>query len=146
MEIFNPTTAIASAGAGFIASLIVYMIKSFVDTQSALLNLAIKRTVAADDSADKAAKRDGVAGKFIRRGIYFACIFTICIAPFIFAWTNIPVVVEERSVWGGWLFGLIPEWNSTAFNEVRGFYIPDSIQRAFISYLIPFYLGRGVAR
>lgn len=58
----------------------------------------------------------------------------------------LPMEVEQREILGGWLFGLIPEWTNTTFHQVQGFYLPDSIQKAFISYLIPFYLGKGVAK
>ena len=54
---------------------------------------------------------------------------------------SIMVEVEQRETYGGWHWGLIPSWINTSFHQVQGFYLPDSIQRVFISYLIPFYLG-----
>lgn len=146
-EIFDPTSAIGSAGAGFAATIIAAIVKAKMERDTQLLSLLKERTAITDDSSDKAAVRDGNAGKWIRRMIYFGCAFTIIVAPFLFAFFgNIAVEVEQREILGGWLWGLIPEWTSTTFHKVDGFYLPDSIQRAFISYLIPFYLGRGVAR
>ncbi len=146
-EIFDPSSAIGSAGAGFVATLIASIIKAKMDRDTQLLDLIKQRTELTDNSSDKASARDGEAGKWIRRMIYFGCAFSIIVAPFIFAFFSwIPVEVEQREILGGWLFGLVPEWTNTTFHQVQGFYLPDSIQKAFISYLIPFYLGRGVAK
>ncbi|CDE84576.1 putative uncharacterized protein [Coraliomargarita sp. CAG:312] len=144
--VFDATSAIGSAGAGFFAAIISQIIKAKMEHDEKMITLLGQRVEIADSSADKAAARTGDAGKIIRRMIYFGCAFTIIVAPFIFAFfSSIPVQVEERRIIGGWLFGLIPEWSSTSFHAVQGFYLPDSIQKAFISYLIPFYLGRGAA-
>lgn len=147
IEIFDPSSAIGSASAGFIATIISSIIKAKMDRDYQLLDLLKQRTELTDNSSDKASERDGEAGKWIRRMIYFGCAFSIIVAPFIFAFfQSIPVEVEQREILGGYLWGLIPEWTSTTFHQVQGFYLPDSIQRAFISYLIPFYLGRGAAK
>lgn len=146
-EIFDPSSAIGSAGAGFIATIIASLVKAKTDRDAQILDGLMRRTELTDSSSDKAAQRDGDAGKWIRRMIYLGCAFTIIVAPFLFAFFSwIPVEVEQREVLGGWLWGLIPEWTSTTFHKVQGFYLPDSVQRAFISYLIPFYLGRGAAK
>ncbi len=145
--IFDPASAGISAGAGFIATMIASIYKNYAEHQNNMLNILSQKTVIQDDSADKASVRDADAGKVIRRMIYFGCAFTIIVAPFIFAFfSNIPVEVEQRETCGGWLWGLFPEWISTSFHKVQGFYLPDSIQTAFISFLIPFYLGRGAAK
>ena len=145
--LFDPASAGISAGAGFIATLVAQFYKSYSENQKQMLEIMRGKTEIADASADKAASRDGDAGKLIRRMIYFGCAFTIIVAPFIFAFFGgIPVEVEERTISGGWLWGLIPEWSSTVFHKVDGFYLPDSVQTAFISFLIPFYLGRGAAK
>lgn len=145
--IFDATSAIGSAGAGFAAAIISQVLKAKMERDAQMLDMIRQRVEIADASADKAAARDGDAGKWFRRMIYFGCAFTIIVAPFLFAFfDNIPVQVEQREVMGGWLFGLIPQWTSTTFHMVQGFYLPDSIQRAFISYLIPFYLGRGAGK
>lgn len=146
-EIFDPASAMGSAGAGFAATIIASIVKAKMERDTQVLEGLIKRTELTDASSDKASMRDGEAGRWIRRMIYFGCAFTIIVAPFLFAFFSwIPVEVEQREILGGWLWGLIPEWTSTTFHKIDGFYLPDSIQRAFISYLIPFYLGRGVAR
>jgi hypothetical protein len=146
-EIFDPASAMGSAGAGFAATMIASVVKMKMERDAQILDGLIKRTELTDDSSDKAAKRDGDGGRWIRRMIYIGCAFTIIVAPFLFAFfSSIPVEVEQRETLGGWLWGFIPEWTSTSFHKIEGFYLPDSVQRAFISYLIPFYLGRGVAR
>lgn len=145
--IFDATSAIGSAGAGFATAIISQVLKAKMERDAQMLDMIRQRVEIADASADKAAARDGDAGKWFRRMIYFGCAFTIIVAPFLFAFFDgIPVQVEQREVMGGWLFGLIPQWTSTTFHLVQGFYLPDSIQRAFISYLIPFYLGRGAGK
>ncbi len=149
--LFDPSGAAVSAGAGFVCTLIASSMKSFLsmaqERQTMLLEMLKVKTEIADASADKAAARDGDAGKWIRRMIYFGCAFTIIVAPFVFAFfASIPVEVEQRETLGGWLWGFVPEWTSTSFHSVNGFYLPDSIQRAFITCLIPFYLGRGAAK
>lgn len=145
--IFDPAAAGISAGAGFVATIVAQIFKTYTDNQKQMLEIFRQKTETLDASADKAAARDGDAGKLIRRMIYFGCAFTIIVAPFIFAFfSGIPVEVEERQMCGGWLWGIVPEWSATVFHKVNGFYLPDSIQTAFISFLIPFYLGRGAAK
>lgn len=145
--IFDATSAASSAGAGFAATIIAQLFKGYIEHQKESLEIFKTKLQLADSSADKAALRDSDAGKLIRRLIYFGCAFTIIVAPFIFAFfSSIPVEVEQREVAGGWLWGAIPEWVTTSFHHVNGFYLPDSIQKAFISYLIPFYLGQGAAK
>jgi len=149
--LFDPASAAGSAVAGFAATLIATLFKTFLgmaqERQTMLLSALKIRTRLYDASADRASKRDAEAGRWLRRAIYFGCAFTIIVAPFLFAFfPDIPVEVESREVIGGWLWGLLPEWTSVDYHCVRGFYLPDSIQTAFVSYLIPFYLGRGAAR
>ena len=145
--IFDATSAAGSAAAGFVATIIAQLFNSYISAQKQNFELLKMHMEASDSSADKAAARDGNAGRTIRRLIYFGCAFTIIVAPFIFAFfSSIPVEVEERRLCGGWLWGIIPEWTNTVFHKIEGFYLPDSIQHAFISFLIPFYLGRGAAK
>lgn len=145
--IFDPATAAGAAGAGFVATIVAQFFRSQIESQKAALEILRGRTEIADASSDKASVRDGDAGKVIRRMIYFGCAFTIIVAPFIFAFfSEIPVQVEQREVCGGWLWGAVPEWTTTVFHKIEGFYLPDSVQEAFITFLIPFYLGRGAAK
>ncbi len=150
-EIFDPTSAIGSATAGFACTLLTSFVRSFLDMslerQQVMLDILKGKTLIQDESADKANLRDPDVGKWIRRLIYGGCAFSIILAPFIFAFfSDISVEVENRQIAGGWLWGMIPEYTDTVFHQVKGFYLPDSIQTAFISYLIPFYLGRGAAK
>ncbi|MDX8415353.1 hypothetical protein [Intestinicryptomonas porci] len=145
--IFDATSAAGSAAAGYVATLLAQLFAGYQSVQKQNFELLKQKIELADSSADKAATRDGSGGKIIRRLIYFGCAFTIMVAPFIFAFFNsIPVEVEEKVLCGGWFWGLVPEWSNTVFHKINGFYLPSSIQHAFISFLIPFYLGRGAAK
>lgn len=83
--VFDSTSAIGSAGAGFFAAIISQIIKAKMEHDEKMITLLGQRVEIADSSADKAAARTGDAGKIIRRMIYFGCAFTIIVAPFIFA-------------------------------------------------------------
>ena len=100
----------------------------------------------ADDSADKAAARDcSCVGQRVRQFIIAALIFSFVVAPFIFAWTNIPIAVERTEEWGGYLWGIVPEYTRQVIDYAAGFYIPAEFKVAFMA-IVGFYFGRSAAR
>lgn len=142
--VFDSATAASSAGAGYVATLISQFFKTHMQMQQTLLCILRKSENIPEVSASM---RERDAGKVIRRLIYFGCAFSIIFAPFLFAFfPDISVNVESRDFFGGYLWGLFPETSSSSFYKIDGFYLPDSIQKAFLNFLIPFYLGRGAAK
>ena len=142
--LFDIASAASSAGAGYVATLISQFFKSHLQMQRALLCILRKSENISEDSA---IVRERDAGKVIRRLIYFGCAFSIIFAPFLFAFfPDICVNVESRDFFSGWFWGLFPDRSSSSFYRIDGFYLPDSIQKAFLNFLIPFYLGRGAAK
>lgn len=142
--IFDASYAASSAGAGYIATLVSQFFKTHILMQDTLLSI-IKKNENIGILNSQSVPKD--AGKVIRRLIYFGCAFTIIFAPFLFAFfPDIPVNVESRDVFESYFWGLFPERVSVNFHRIDGFYLPDSIQQAFLNFLIPFYLGRGAAK
>ena len=77
---------------GFVMKLIAVQAKS----QSDMLEGMLKKQTAADDSADRAAKRTGQAGAIVRRIIAICTLFAVIFAPFILAFFNEPVTIEAN--------------------------------------------------
>ncbi len=144
MEILGATGAGAAVGGAL--TWISSMRKESHERQMAIIDKMRDTAKDADDSADKAAARDqSEAGRRVRQLIIMALIFSFVVAPFIFAWTPIPVAVERTQTHGGFLWGLIPEYTRQAVEYARGFYIPSEFRVAFMS-IVGFYFGRSAAR
>lgn len=138
--------SMGGAIAGFIFQTVTSLRNQSHQRQVEMIELAMKRVSIEDTSADKAGKRDGEGGVWMRRFILFMLAFTLCFGCFVFAFMpSVPVVIEDTVRGGGWLWGLVPEWSEKKFTNVNGFYIPQEFKTAFIS-LIFFYFGRSAGR
>lgn len=111
-----------------------------------LLSAKINANKEADTSADKAMQRDlSQVGQRIRQFIVVALVFSFCLAPFVFAWTSIPIAVERTETFGGYFWGIIPEYTRDVIEYAKGFYIPSEFKTAFMA-IIGFYFGRSATR
>lgn len=144
MEILGATGAGAAVGGAL--TWISSMRKESHERQMAIIDKMRETAKDADESADKACARDqSQVGQRVRQLIIMALIFSFVVAPFIFAWTSIPIAVERTESGGGFLWGLIPEYTRQAIEYAGGFYIPSEFKVAFMS-IVGFYFGRSAAR
>lgn len=144
LEILGATGA--GAVVGGILTWITALRKESHERQIAIIDKLRDVALDADDSADKAAARDcSCVGQRVRQFIIAALIFSFVVAPFIFAWTNIPIAVERTEAWGGYLWGIVPEYTRQVIDYATGFYIPAEFKVAFMA-IVGFYFGRSAAR
>ncbi len=144
MEILGATGAGAIVGG--VLTWITALRKESHERQMAIIDKMREVAADADASADKAASRDcSCVGQRVRQFIIAALIFSFVIAPFIFAWTQIPIAVERSETAGGYLWGIVPEYTRQVIDYAAGFYIPAEFKVAFMS-IVGFYFGRSAAR
>lgn len=144
LEILGATGA--GAVVGGVLTWITALRKESHERQLAVIDKLRDIARDADDSADKAAARDcSCVGQRVRQFIIAALIFSFVVAPFIFAWTNIPIAVERTEEWGGYLWGIVPEYTRQVIDYAAGFYIPAEFKVAFMA-IVGFYFGRSAAR
>lgn len=144
LEILGATGA--GAVVGGVLTWITALRKESHERQLAVIDKLRDVARDADDSADKAAARDcSCVGQRVRQFIIAALIFSFVVAPFIFAWTNIPIAVERTEEWGGYLWGVVPEYTRQVIDYAAGFYIPAEFKVAFMA-IVGFYFGRSAAR
>lgn len=136
MEILGATGAGAAVGGAL--TWISSMRKESHERQMAMIDKM-------RETAKDAARDRSQVGQRVRQLIIMALIFSFVVAPFIFAWTSIPVAVERTESCGGFLWGLVPEYTRQAIEYARGFYIPSEFKVAFMS-IVGFYFGRSAAR
>ncbi len=136
MEILGATGAGAAVGGAL--TWISSMRKESHERQMAIIDKM-------RETAKDAARDRSQVGQRVRQLIIMALIFSFVVAPFIFAWTSIPVAVERTESCGGFLWGLVPEYTRQAIEYARGFYIPSEFKVAFMS-IVGFYFGRSAAR
>ena len=84
-------------------------------------------------------------GQRVRQFIIAALIFSFVVAPFVFAWTTIPIAVERTETVGGYFWGIIPEYTRQVIEYAKGFYIPAEFKVAFMA-IVGFYFGRSAAK
>lgn len=144
LEILGATGAGAMVGG--VLTWITSMRKESHERQLAIIDKMRETAKDADISANLAATRDNTqVGQRVRQFIITALIFSFVVAPFIFAWTPIPIAVERTESCGGYFWGLIPEYTRQVVEYAKGFYIPAEFKVAFMS-IVGFYFGRSAAR
>lgn len=114
---------------GFIMKLIGYQAQN----QAQLFERMIVKQTSADDSADRAAKRD--SGVVVRRALVAIIFFAIVAAPFIFAFFPDVGVTTARETSG--LFGL---FKSVKWETLEGFVILPEIRQTALA-IVGFYFG-----
>ena len=119
---------IGGSAAGFIMKLI----GAQMDNQARQFERMISMQQESDDSADRAAQRDG--GVIVRRFLVVSTVFAIVIAPFIFAWTSVDISVARET--NGFL-GLI---KTVKWEAIKGFVILPEIRQTALA-IVGFYFG-----
>jgi hypothetical protein len=126
---------------GSLSGFIMKLIASQAQQQANMLEGMIKKQELADASADRASKRDGVAGQIVRRTIALCTLFAVIFAPFILAFFNEPVTIEANPSRGlfGFLFGnLFSKGNG--WIELQGYVLLPEVRQTMLA-LVGFYFG-----
>lgn len=122
---------ISMLGGGLAGFIFKYMATS-MENQQKVTEMVLQKQAAADDSADRAAKRGTHVG---RRVLVFTVLWVLAVAPFIGALIGIDVwVEEERAPWD--LLGIF----SGGWEQLRGIVILPELRAALLA-AVGFYLG-----
>ncbi len=118
--------------AGGVSGFVFNFIAAQSESQARALDAVIKLQGAADDSADKAARR---GGNFGRRVLLFAILWLVVLAPFLGGLLDIPVHVEtDRAPWD--LFGIF----TGGYTELTGIILLEEVRAGFTA-CVGFWLG-----
>ncbi len=126
---------------GSLSGFVMKLIASQAQAQRDQLESMLKKQNAADESADRAAKRDGVAGQVVRRTIALCTLFAVIFAPFILAFFNEPVTIQADPKGGlfGFLFGNMFD-KGNGWIELQGYVLLPEVRQTMLA-LVGFYFG-----
>ena len=119
---------IGGSAAGFTMKLI----GAQMDNQARQFERMISMQQESDDSADRAAQRDG--GVIVRRFLVVSTVFAIVIAPFIFAWTSVDISVARETD------GFLGLFKTVKWDAIKGFVILPEIRQTALA-IVGFYFG-----
>lgn len=135
-----PVEILAMLG-GSLSGFIMKLIASQAQAQQNQLEMMLKKQAVADDSADRAARRDGRAGQVVRRTIALCTLFAVIFAPFIMAFFNEPITIEANKSGGlfGLLFGNLFS-KDNGWIELNGYVLLPEVRQTMLA-LVGFYFG-----
>lgn len=132
------TELIAMLGGGA-SGFIFKLIGTMVANQQNIAEGLIKKQRSSDESADRADKRGGSGGAWVRRVIVVTVLFGVIIAPFLLAHSGDGVTVQsEYKKW----FGL---FSGTTYETLHGYVILPEIRTAILS-IVSFYFGSSTVK
>tara|TARA_R110001592_G_scaffold356782_1_gene659189 strand:+ start:8800 stop:9198 length:399 start_codon:yes stop_codon:yes gene_type:complete len=117
---------------GSASGFIMKLIGSQMEHQARQFERLISMQQESDDSADRAAQREG--GVIVRRFLVVATVFAIVIAPFIFAWTNVDISVSRETE------GFLGMFKTVKWEGIKGFVILPEIRQTALA-IVGFYFG-----
>ena len=126
---------------GSLSGFVMKLIASQAQAQKEQFDRMLQKQGVADDSADRASKRDGVAGQVVRRTIALCTLFAVIFAPFILAFFNEPVTIEAGR--GGGLFNFLFGDTFSKGNgwiELNGYVLLPEVRQTMLA-LVGFYFG-----
>ena len=123
---------------GGVTGFVMRLIASQAEAQGRALESALTLQGAADDSADRAAARNG--GVWVRRLIAVSILFAVIVAPFIMSIINVPVALENQRT--GILKFLL---GNGGFEQVEGFVLLPEVRQGMLA-LLSFYFGSSVIK
>jgi hypothetical protein len=125
------TELIAMLGGG-VSGFVMKLIATQMQSQTAMFERMLAKQAAADDSADRAAQREG--GVLVRRFLVVCTMFAIVVAPFIFAFTDVGISIQHQSN------GFLGLFKSIRWETVQGFVILPEIRQTALA-IVGFYFG-----
>ena len=126
------TDELLGLGAGSTMGYVFKFMATMQQQQAATVESLIKKQNAADESADKAAKRSN-DGVWVRRGIVATILFAVVIIPFIMAFQEQGLTISKESNF----LGLFTFEN---YKELSGMVLISEVRVALLS-IIGFYFG-----
>jgi hypothetical protein len=126
---------------GSLSGFVMKLIASQAQAQKEQFDRMLQKQGVADDSADRASKRDGVAGQVVRRTIALCTLFAVIFAPFILAFFNEPVTIEAGRSGGlfNFLFGDTFS-KGNGWIELNGYVLLPEVRQTMLA-LVGFYFG-----
>ena len=119
---------------GGVSGFVMKLIAAQTEAQARSFEMMIKKQVAADDSADRAAGRGGV---WVRRVFVGFILFAVIVAPFILSLTSTPVTVEKEGLGG--IFKLLG-FGANSWESLQGFVLLPEVRQAMLA-IVGFYFG-----
>jgi len=132
------TGELAAMLGGGATGFLMKFLSAQMDIQARALEGMIKAQQASDDSADRAAARVPDGGIWIRRIIALTILFAVIVAPFVFAFYDIPVTIKEESGLGG-IFSFLG-LNFERWKSLGGFVLLPEIRQGMLA-ILGFYFG-----
>jgi hypothetical protein len=121
---------------GGVTGFVMKLISAQMNIQANAIDAMIKKQGVSDDSADRAAKRTGEGGAWIRRFIAICILFSVVFAPFVMAFFNIPVTVEAQKMGIFKFLGI----GADKWKHLEGFVLLPEVRQGMLA-LLGFYFG-----
>jgi len=94
-----------------------------------------------EESHQAASKRDGKAGRFVRRIIVIAVLFSLTVVPVLAPLMGMPVITETKDSWDLFLV----DGSNTTFTYLYGVFLVPEVRMVLLS-IVGFYFGTSAAR
>lgn len=130
------TSELVAMLGGGITGFVMKLISAQMNIQANAIDAMIKKQGVSDDSADRAAKRTGEGGAWIRRFIAICILFSVVFAPFVMAFFNIPVTVEAQKMGIFKFLGI----GADKWKHLEGFVLLPEVRQGMLA-LLGFYFG-----
>jgi hypothetical protein len=130
------TSELVAMLGGGVTGFVMKLISAQMNIQANAIDAMIKKQGVSDDSADKAAKRTGEGGAWIRRFIAICILFSVVFAPFIMAFFDIPVTVEANKLGIFKFLGI----GADKWKHLEGFVLLPEVRQGMLA-LLGFYFG-----
>ena len=130
------TSELVAMLGGGVTGFVMKLISAQMNIQANAIDAMIKKQGVSDDSADRAAKRTGDGGAWIRRFIAICILFSVVFAPFIMAFFDIPVTVEANKLGLFKFLGI----GADKWKNLEGFVLLPEVRQGMLA-LLGFYFG-----
>ena len=130
------TSELVAMLGGGVTGFVMKLISAQMNIQANAIDAMIRKQGAADDSADRATKRTGEGGAWIRRFIAICILFSVVFAPFVMAFFDIPVTIEANKSGIFKFLGIgVDKWK-----HLEGFVLLPEVRQGMLA-LLGFYFG-----